>query len=271
MSANQASDVGLAQPQKGSATRSGTARASERRTAGRLLILDHKMQAADRLRHDLESAGYEVATADNDAKVARLVRNTAPDLLVLDLKFGDASGDLARLRFASGLRPIIALVNQENEGLRGLFAGADDFVVKPVSSIHLIARVQALLRRTKFGVLDPIIQPDVGPVLRVNDVELNLETHRVSRGGHDVPLGPTEYRLLTLFMGSPGRVFSRQHLLTGVFGDKPNTELRTVDVYVCRLRRELNRHGSSDALHVVRRVGYAMKPSPPGDTDTCGN
>lgn len=271
MTANEAPDVGLAQPLNRGATGSGAARASGRGTASRILILDHGMEQADRLRHDLESAGYEVDVVDNDAKAALHLRSTAADVIVVDLKFRDVGGDLARLRFASKLRPIIALVDQESEGLRGLFAGADDFVVKPVSSIHLIARVQALLRRTKCGVLDPIIPPDVGPVLRVNDVELNLETHRVSRGGHDVPLGPTEYRLLTLFMGSPGRVFSRQHLLTGIFSDKPNTELRTVDVYVCRLRRELNRHTSSDALHVVRGVGYVMKPEPQIDNDTCGN
>ena len=271
ITADQAPDAGLAQPLKRGAVESGAARGSARRSAARILILDHGIQQADQLRHDLESAGYEVDTVDRDAKAARHLRNAGPDLLVLDLTSRDVSGDLARLRFASRLRPIIALVDQESEGLRGLFAGADDFVIKPVSSIHLIARVQALLRRTKHGVLDPIIPPDVGPVLRVNDVELNLETRRVTRGGHDVPLGPTEYRLLTLFMGSPGRVFSRQHLLTGVFSDKPNTELRTVDVYVCRLRRELNRHASADALHVVRRVGYVMKPAPQVDNDMCGN
>ena len=139
---------------------------------------------------------------------------TPPNLLVLDLKSGDVSGDLARLRFASGLRPIIALVNQENEGLRGLFAGADDFVIKPVSSIHLIARVQALLRRTKYGVLDPIIPPDVGPVLRVNDVELNLETHRVSRGGHDVR------------WGRPNTAFSRSSWAAGAKFFRASTCLR---------------------------------------------
>lgn len=266
MTADQAPDVSLAQPPKRGATVSGAARSHARGTAARILILGHGTQQTDPLRRDLESAGYDVDAFDNDAKAERCLRDTVPDLMVLDVASPDASADLARLRgFASRLLiPIIALVAEESAGLRGLFAGADDFVVTPVSSIHLIARVQSLLRRTKSGNLDPILRPDLGPILRIKDVELDLETHRVTRGGRDVLLGPTEYRILTLFMGNPGRVFSRPYLLTSIFTDKPNTEIRTVDVYVSRLRRELNRHARTDALHTVRGVGYVMKPGPSG-------
>jgi len=264
--ADQAPDVSLAQPPKRGTAAPGAARSHTRDTSARILILGHGTQQAAPLQRDLESAGYDVDTVDNDAKAERCLRDTARDLMVLDLASPDASAELARLRgFASRLLiPIIALVAEESAGLRSLFAGADDFVVTPVSSIHLIARVQSLLRRTKSGNRDPVLRPDLGPILRIRDVELDLETHRVTRGGRDVLLGPTEYRLLTLFMGNPGRVFSRPYLLTNIFSDKPNTEIRTVDVYVSRLRRILNRHARSDALHTVRGVGYVMKPVPSG-------
>lgn len=186
--------------------------------------------------------------------------------MVLDFEVRDLSSDVARLRsYAERARvPIITLVTRESDGLRGLFAGADDFLVKPVSTIHLIARAQSLLRRAKSDNPDPVARIESRPVLHIKDVEVDLEAHRVTRGGRDIHLSPTEYRILTLFMGNPGRIFSRQHLLMGIWGDRPNTGVRTVDVYVWRLRRKLKRGFRTDALQTVPRVGYVMKPGPDG-------
>ena len=189
--------MSLAQPSKRGVTASGAARSMREapRPASSFSVTERNKPI--HFGATLRVRGYDVDAVDNDAKAERCLRDTAPDVMVLDLASPDASAGLARLRgFASRLLiPIIALVAEESAGLRGLFAGADDFVITPVSSIHLIARVQSLLRRTKSGNLNPVVRPDLGPLLRIKDVELDLETHRVTRGGRDVLLGPTQYRI----------------------------------------------------------------------------
>jgi two-component system phosphate regulon response regulator PhoB len=212
------------------------------------------------------SVGYEVDIVATDAGAEQHLREGAPDLMVLDFEVRDLSSDVARLRsYAERTRvPIITLVTGEGDGLRSLFAGADNFLVKPVSSIHLIARAQSLLRRAKSDNPDTVARIESRPVLRIKDVEVDLESHRVTRGGRDIHLSPTEYRILTLFMGNPARIFSRQHLLMNIWNDRPSTELRTVDVYVCRLRRKLKRGFRTDALQTLPGVGYVMNPGPEG-------
>jgi two-component system phosphate regulon response regulator PhoB len=139
---------------------------------------------------------------------------------------------------------------EESERIRGLATGADDYIVKPFSVPELSARVHALLRRSS---------PErVADVLSFGEIEVDREKKRVSRAGRAVELGPTEYRLLEFLMERPGRVFSREQLLDGVWGSEIYIDERTVDVHVGRLRKALNRAHESDPIRTVRGAGYAL-------------
>jgi two-component system phosphate regulon response regulator PhoB len=139
---------------------------------------------------------------------------------------------------------------EETERVRGLATGADDYVVKPFSVPELLARIRALLRRAR---------PErVAAVLAIGDLELDREKRRVSRGQTPVDLGPTEFRLLEFLMERPGRVFSREQLLNGVWGSDVYIDERTVDVHVGRLRKALNRGNDDDPIRTARGTGYAL-------------
>jgi two-component system phosphate regulon response regulator PhoB len=148
--------------------------------------------------------------------------------------------------------PIIMLTarGEESERVRGLATGADDYIVKPFSVPELLARVRALLRRAS---------PErVALVLTIGDLELDREKKRVSRASQPVDLGPTEFRLLEYLMERPGRVFSREQLLDGVWGSDVYIDERTVDVHVGRLRKALNRGHATDPIRTVRGAGYSL-------------
>jgi two-component system phosphate regulon response regulator PhoB len=157
-----------------------------------------------------------------------------------------------RARDETSRLPIIMLTarGEEAERIRGLATGADDYVVKPFSVAELMARVRAMLRRAKPEV--------VSTVLKGGDIEVDRETHRVRRAGREVHLGPTEFRLLEFLMQSPGRVFSREQLLDGVWGHDVYVDERTVDVHIGRLRKAINRGKSKDPIRTVRGSGYAF-------------
>ena len=139
---------------------------------------------------------------------------------------------------------------EESNRIRGLDCGADDYVVKPFSIAGLIARIGAVLRHAR---------PASGtPPLSVSGITMDLASHRVTRNGRAIHLGPTEYRLLRHFMEHPGRVLSRDHLLDAVWGRATDIERRTVDVHIRRLRRVLNVEGEEDAIRTVRAAGYAL-------------
>jgi two-component system phosphate regulon response regulator PhoB len=148
--------------------------------------------------------------------------------------------------------PIIMLTarGEESERVRGLATGADDYIVKPFSVPELMARIRALLRRAS---------PErVATVLAIGDLELDREKKRVSRSSRPVDLGPTEFRLLEFLMERPGRVFSREQLLDGVWGSDVYIDERTVDVHVGRLRKALNRGQGADPIRTVRGAGYSL-------------
>jgi two-component system phosphate regulon response regulator PhoB len=134
--------------------------------------------------------------------------------------------------------------------VRGLETGADDYVTKPFSMTELSARIRAVLRRIRPGLAED----------RVNQGDLVIDrvAHRVKRGGKEVHLGPTEFRLLDYLMQHPGRVFSREQLLDAVWGSDVYVEARTVDVHIGRLRKALNRHGETDPIRTVRSAGYSL-------------
>jgi len=222
----------------------------------RILIVEDEEPLTLLLRYNLEAEGYEVdvAARGDDAEIR--LKESPPDLVVLDWMLPGLSGiELCRrlrMRTETERLPVIMLTarGEESERVRGLATGADDYIVKPFSVPELLARIRALLRRAKPG--------RVATVLSVSDLELDRETRRVSRAGREVHLGPTEFRLLEFLMQSPGRVFSREQLLDGVWGRDVYIDERTVDVHVGRLRKALNRGRGADPIRTVRGAGYAL-------------
>ncbi len=180
-----------------------------------------------------------------------------PDLVVLDWMIEGTSGIevCRRLRRAKETAhvPIIMLTARgaEEDKIRGLDTGADDFVTKPFSPRELIARVNAIMRRIRPAL--------AGETLTVGDLALDATAHKVTRRGQVVSLGPTEFRLLKFFMEHPGRVFSRGQLLDAVWGNESEIELRTVDVHIRRLRKGIELDGAPDPVRTVRSAGYALE------------
>ena len=222
----------------------------------RILIIEDEEPLTLLLRYNLEAEGYSVeAAARGDEADLKLKENT-PDLAVSDWMLPGLSGIelIRRLRGRPETQqlPIIMLTarGEETERVRGLATGADDYIVKPFSVPELLARIRALLRRTTP-------ERDAG-VLAAGDIELDREKKRVARAGRDVPLGPTEFRLLEFLMENPGRVFSREQLLDRVWGRDVYIDERTVDVHVGRLRKALNRGRATDPIRTVRGAGYAL-------------
>lgn len=224
--------------------------------APRVLIVEDEPSLATLLRYNLESQGYVVehAISGNEAEL-RLAEHQ-PDLVLLDWMLPGVSGIeiCRRLRAREETRtlPVIMLTarGDESERVRGLSVGADDYVVKPFSVPELLARMHALLRRSR---------PErIAETLSVGDLKLDRQAHRVQRGGRDLHLGPTEFRLLEFLMERPGRVFSRAQLLDGVWGFSSEIDERTVDVHVGRLRRAVSRDNELDPIRTVRGAGYSF-------------
>jgi two-component system phosphate regulon response regulator PhoB len=222
----------------------------------RILIVEDEEALTLLLRYNLEAEGYEVESVARGDDADILLKERIPDLVILDWMLPGSSGiELCRrLRARADTRelPIIMLTarGEESERVRGLSTGADDYIVKPFSVPELNARVRALLRRA--------LPERIADVLSFGDLEINREKKRVSRGGHAIELGPTEYRLLEFLMQRPGRVFSREQLLDGVWGNEIYIDERTVDVHVGRLRKALNRGHATDPIRTVRGTGYAL-------------
>ena len=226
-----------------------------------ILIVDDEPAQLELLRYNLEKAGFETVQADNGLRAIDLVEDTDPDLVVLDWMMPEASGvDVCRelrARASTRLLPIIMLSARGEEGDRalGLDTGADDYITKPFSPRELVARVKALLRRARPSLLQDVMQ--------FEDLALNPDTMRVERDGDRIHLGPKEFRLLSVLMERPERVFSREQLLDKVWGHGIYVEDRTVDVHMSRLRRALNKRTGGgaarrDIIRTVRGTGYSL-------------
>jgi two-component system phosphate regulon response regulator PhoB len=220
-----------------------------------VLIVEDEAALVTMLRYNLESEGYRVSEAVDGEEAILLVIEEPPDLILLDWMLPSLSGIevCRRIRRNESARdvPIIMLTarGEDSDRVRGLDSGADDYITKPFSPRELMARVRAVLRRS---------QPSDNERLVYGDIEMDLARHRVQRGGRDLHLGPTEYRLLRHFLESPGRVFSREQLLDAVWGRDVYVEARTVDVHIRRLRKTLNEGGLPDLIRTVRSAGYAI-------------
>ncbi len=222
-----------------------------------LLVVEDEEALVALLDYNLERAGYRV-TAVGDGEEAILVAGEErPDLIVLDWMLPRLSGiEVCRqLRRKPETRaiPIVMLTarGEEADRVRGLESGADDYVTKPFSVAELVARVRAVLRRTRPALDDE--------VLSSGDLTMDLARHQVRRGERQIQLGPTEFRLLRHFLEHPGRVFSREQLLDAAWGRDAYVEQRTVDVHIRRLRKALNAAGEEDPIRTVRSAGYAFE------------
>ena len=221
-----------------------------------VLVVEDEDALATLLQYNLEKEGYDVTVAGDGEEALILVDERLPDLVVLDWMLPKVSGIevCRRLRSRPETRnvPIIILTarGEETDRIRGLDTGADDYVVKPFSMTELTARIRAVLRRIRPGLAEDRI--------RHGDIVIDRVAHRVRRGGREVHLGPTEFRLLDYLMQHPGRVFSREQLLDAVWGSDVYVEARTVDVHIGRLRKALNQEVEMDPIRTVRSAGYSL-------------
>lgn len=225
--------------------------------APRLLLVEDDPALAELLEFRFSGEGWKVGvTADGDEALL-LAAETNPDVVVLDWMIEGTSGIevCRRLRRdkATAHVPIIMLTARgaEDDRIRGLETGADDYLTKPFSPRELIARINAILRRIRPAL--------AGETLSVGDLAMDTTAHRVTRRSQDLRLGPTEFRLLRHFMEHPGRVFSRDQLLDAVWGNASEIELRTVDVHIRRLRKGIEVTGAPDPIRTVRSAGYALE------------
>lgn len=221
-----------------------------------VLVVEDEDALATLLDYNLMKEGFRVERAADGEEALLRVAEEPPDLVVLDWMLPKVSGvEVCRqLRAGAETRrtPVLMLTarGEEADKVRGLDTGADDYVVKPFAMSELVARIRALLRRTRPELVDERLE--------YADLVLDRGRHRVTRAGKDVHLGPTEYRLLDFLMQRPGRVFSRERLLDAVWGANTYVEVRTVDVHVGRLRKALRQPDSPDLIRTVRSAGYAL-------------
>ncbi|MGB7374712.1 phosphate regulon transcriptional regulator PhoB [Pontixanthobacter sp.] len=226
-------------------------------SVAKLLLVEDDPSLSELLEFRFRNEGYDVrVTPDGDEALILAVEDT-PDLIILDWMVEGTSGIEVCRQLRRGKNtahvPIIMLTAREAEDdrIRGLETGADDYLTKPFSPRELLARVAAVMRRIRPAL--------AGESIELGDLRLDAVAHRVERQGRNLQLGPTEYRLLKFFMESPGRVFSRGQLLDGVWGTGSDIELRTVDVHIRRLRKAIAIESAKDPIRTVRSAGYSIE------------
>ena len=221
-----------------------------------MLLVEDDAALAELLIWHFEREDFKVSHTIDGEEALLLAKEQTPDIVLLDWMVEGLSGIevCRRLRRATDTQkvPIIMLTarGEEEDRVRGLETGADDYVTKPFSPRELVARVGAVLRRVRPGL--------AGESLTYADLEMDTVGHKVRRSGEVIPLGPTEFRLLKHFLEHPGWVFSRERLLDAVWGHGSDIEARTVDVHIRRLRKAINDGGRPDIIRTVRSAGYAL-------------
>lgn len=221
-----------------------------------MLLVEDDAALAELLTYHFKREEFAVTHTPDGEEALLLAKEATPDIVLLDWMVEGLSGIevCRRLRRAPDTAnvPIIMLTarGEEEDRVRGLETGADDYVTKPFSPRELVARVQAVLRRVRPAL--------AGEGLSYADIEMDTVGHKVKRAGKTLQLGPTEFRLLKHFLEHPGWVFSRERLLDAVWGHGSDIELRTVDVHIRRLRKGINIDGTRDIIRTVRSAGYAL-------------
>ena len=223
-----------------------------------ILIVEDEPEIRELLNFALTRAGFDVAEAESGEKALQYLDQKLPDLMVVDWMLPGMSGvELAkRIRKdeLAGTMPLLMLTARTDESdlLKSFAHGIDDYMSKPFSPKELIVRIKALLRRAGT--------PDDN-VIQAGELQIDLDSHRLTIQGKNIDIGPTEYRLLALLMRNPDRVFERDQLLDRVWGRSSYIETRTVDVHILRLRKVLKPYGLDSTIQTVRSVGYRFTPS----------
>ena len=225
----------------------------------RILLIEDEPKSASTLLLYLEKGGFEARIASNGAEGLRVAREWSPDLILLDIMLPEVDGlAVCRALRAESDVPILFLTARttEEDKLRGLGLGADDYVTKPFSPREVVARIRAVLRRTTTA------RVPAREILRTASLEVDLSTHEARVRGGTVELPPAEFELLTVLLRSPGRVFTREELVERAFGASYEGLDRTIDAHVMRLRRKIEEPGRPPLLVTVFGVGYKLADPP---------
>ncbi|MBT5073447.1 MAG: phosphate regulon transcriptional regulator PhoB [Kordiimonadaceae bacterium] len=224
--------------------------------SAKILLVEDDPSLTELIKYNLEQEGYDV-TVEMDGEEGLLSAQTnTPDLILLDWMLPNLSGIeiCRRIRRENSTRniPVIMLTarSEENDRIRGLDTGADDYITKPFSPRELIARIKAMFRRIRPALSEQS--------LGYAGIEMDLSSRKITRDGLPIHLGPTEFNILKFFMENPCRVFSREQLLDMVWGNDIYVEARTIDVHIRRLRKALNEDGKDDIIRTVRSAGYSL-------------
>lgn len=229
-----------------------------------VMLVEDEEALALLLKYNLEKEGYDVIWEARGTKALAEVEKARPSVVILDWMLPEISGveicKLIRSKPDIKTTPIIMLTakGEEEDKIKGLSAGADDYVTKPFSIPELMARVKTQLRRAP--------EPQDEKEFVFEDIRMDLGTKKVYRGENYIHLGPTEFRLLRMLMETPGKVYSREFLLKNVWGDNIYVESRTVDVHIRRLRKSLNQFGP-DYIRTVRATGYSIDRGDGSETE----
>ncbi len=224
--------------------------------SGNIYIVEDEEPIITLIKYNLEKEGYKVSYSDNGNDGIKGIKNSLPDLVLLDWMLPDFSGVEICKNLKKDIKfkniPIIMLTakGEEEDKIKGLNSGADDYITKPFSFPELLARVKALLRRSKPSVVVDIVE--------FEDLKIDRMTRRVYRKKKEIHLGPKEYDLLNFFIKNPKRVYSREQILENVWSENINVENRTIDVHIRRLRQNINIIGVKELIRTVRSAGYSL-------------
>ena len=225
----------------------------------RVLIIEDEAQLAGHISRALGRRGHAVSVESDGEAGLQSAQANPPDLIVLDLGLPGMDGLEVLRHLRNSLRSVRVLVltarGEVGHRVRGLHAGADDYLAKPFSMEELVARVEALGRRSP--------SPDPEDILSVGDLQLDVRNRRVVRAGRQISLSPREYELLSELMREPGRTFSRTELCERIWQREHRYETRTVEIFITRLRRKIDADFNAPLIHTVRTVGYAISESSP--------
>ena len=219
-------------------------------------IVEDEQPIITLVKYNLEKEGYKVSFSDNGNDGIQDIKRLSPDLVLLDWMLPDFSGveickSLKKEKNFKNIPIIILTAKGENEDkVKGLNSGADDYITKPFSFPELLARIKALLRRSKPSLVSDIIE--------FEDLKVDRITRRVFRKNKEIHLGPKEYDLINFFIKNPKRVYSRDLILENIWTNNINVETRTVDVHIRRLRQTINIKGTKELIRTVRSAGYSL-------------
>ena len=224
--------------------------------SGKIFIIEDEPSIIQLVQHNLEKEGFIVSSSTNGNNGLKELKKFEPHLLLLDWMLPDLSGVEICKNIRKDMKlkslPIIMLTakGEEEDKIKGLDSGVDDYLTKPFSFNELLARIKAVLRRS-----DPKIVSDY---IEFDDLKLNRNERRVFRSNIEITLGPTEFRLFEFFLLNPKRVYSRDQILENVWPNNINVESRTIDVHIRRLRKSVNLKNKKELIRTVRSAGYSL-------------